>query len=302
MPTDERSPPVMFLKVKPNTKTDQEKLSKALRTLECEDPSFHVLVDPESGETNLGGKGELHLDSKIERLKTEYGIAINAGSLQVAYLEVLTTAVEVDYTHEKQIGDTRQFARVKLSLEPNERGTGNAFKADIVGDDVPTEFIRAVEKAVEQVWDQGVLVGFPLVDMTVTVVEGACHKDHSSSIAFEIAARAAMKEACKRGGVRLLEPVMDVEILVPGEFVTRVVSEVDSRRGRVTLLEMRGAETVIRAIVPLAMMFGFNSVIVAMSGVPSIPWDMNFIDYEDAPSNSSGNDPDNFPPAVGMRA
>jgi elongation factor G len=276
--------PVISMKVEPKTKADQEKMAQALYTLALEDPSFRVSVDQESGETILMGMGELHLDIKVDILRRTYGVDANVGAPQVAYREALARATEVDYTHKKQTGGTGQFARVKMKLEPNEVGKGNEFESIVIGGTVPKEYIPGVEKGVQQIWDQGVLIGFPMVDMKVSLYDGAFHEVDSSAIAFEIATRAAMKEACEKGGVKLLEPIMDVEVVSPGDFVGGVIGDINSRRGQIKSQEMRGNATVIRANVPLANMFGYVSQLRSMSqGRAS--YTMQFAHYADVPRN-----------------
>ncbi len=276
--------PVIEMKIEPKTKADQEKMAIALHTMALEDPSFRVQVDQESGETILKGMGELHLDIKVDILKRTYGVEANVGAPQVAYRELLARATDIDYTHKKQTGGTGQFARVKLRLEPNEVGKGNEFEADIVGGTVPKEYIPGVEKGVNSVWDAGVLIGFPLVDMKVTLFDGAFHEVDSSAIAFEIATRAAMKEACAKGGVKILEPVMDVEVVTPGDFVGGVIGDINSRRGQIKNQEMRGNATVIRANVPLANMFGYVSQLRSMS-TGRASYTMQFAHYAEVPRN-----------------
>ena len=276
--------PVINLKIEPKTKADQEKMSIALNTLALEDPSFRVAVDQESGETILKGMGELHLDIKVDILRRTYGVEANVGAPQVAYRETLARLTEVDYTHKKQTGGTGQFARVKLRLEPNETGKGNEFDTEIIGGSVPKEYIPGVEKGVKSVWDNGVLIGFPLVDMKVTLYDGAYHEVDSSAIAFEIATRAAMKEGCDKAGVKILEPIMDVEVVTPGEFVGGIIGDINSRRGQIRTQEMRGNATVIRANVPLANMFGYVSQLRSMS-TGRASYTMQFAHYADVPRN-----------------
>ena len=276
--------PVIEMKIEPKTKADQEKMAIALSTLALEDPSFRVSVDHESGETILKGMGELHLDIKVDILKRTYGVEANVGAPQVAYRETLARAAEVDYTHKKQTGGTGQFARVKLRLEPNQTGKGNEFEAKIVGGVIPKEYIPGVEKGVNSVWDNGVLIGFPMVDIKVALYDGAFHEVDSSTIAFEIAARSAMKEGCEKAGVKLLEPIMDVEVVTPGEFVGGVIGDINSRRGHIRSQEMRGNATVIRAYVPLANMFGYVSQLRSMS-TGRASYTMQFARYADVPRN-----------------
>jgi elongation factor G len=276
--------PVIEMKIEPKTKADQEKMSTALYTMAVEDPSFRVSVDQESGETILKGMGELHLDIKVDILRRTYGVEANVGAPQVAYRETLARPTDVDYTHKKQTGGTGQFARVKLKLEPNEIGKGNEFITEIVGGTVPKEYIPGVEKGVNSVWDQGVLIGFPLVDMKVTLFDGAFHEVDSSAIAFEIATRAAMKEGCDKAGVKILEPIMDVEVVTPGDFVGGIIGDINSRRGQIRTQEMRGNATVIRANVPLANMFGYVSQLRSQS-TGRASYTMQFAHYAEVPRN-----------------
>ncbi|MGH6814872.1 MAG: elongation factor G, partial [Hyphomicrobiaceae bacterium] len=207
--------PVIEQAVEPKAKADQEKLGIALAKLMAEDPSFRVATDPESGQIIIKGMGELHLEIKVDILRRTHKVDVNVGAPQVAYRETLARAATVDYTHKKQTGGTGQFARVKLQLAPNKLGTGNEFESEVVGGTVPKEYIPAVEKGVRSVWDTGVQIGFPMVDTKVTLFEGAYHEVDSSTIAFEIAARAAMREGAEKAGIKLLEPVMDVEVVTP---------------------------------------------------------------------------------------
>ena len=274
--------PVIEQAVEPKSKADQEKMALALYKLAAEDPSFRVSTDPESGQTRIKGMGELHLDIKVDILRRTHKVEVSVGAPQVAYRETLARATEIDYTHKKQTGGTGQFARVKLRLEPNEPGKGNEFASEIVGGVVPKEFIPGVEKGIRSVWDSGVLIGFPMVDMKVVLFDGAYHEVDSSAIAFEIAARSAMREGTTKGGVKLLEPVMDVEVVTPGDFVGNVIGDVNSRRGQIRNQEMRGNATVIRAYVPLANMFGYVSQLRSMSqGRAS--YTMQFAHYAEVP-------------------
>jgi elongation factor G len=277
--------PVIEMSVEPKTKGDNEKMATVLHMLALEDPSFRVSVDQESGQTILKGMGELHLDIKVDIMRREpHNIEVNVGAPQVAYRETLAKAVDIDYTHKKQTGGTGQFARVKMKLEPNDIGAGNVFEASIIGGTVPKEYIPGVEKGVNSVWDNGVLIGFPIVDMKVTLHDGAYHEVDSSAIAFEIASRAAMREGCDKAGIKLLEPIMDVEVVSPGDFVGGVIGDINSRRGQIRDQQMRGNATVIRANVPLANMFGYVSQLRSMSqGRAS--YTMQFAHYAEVPRN-----------------
>ena len=276
--------PVIEMKVEPKSKGDQEKMGVALAKLATEDPSFRVNTDQESGETIIKGMGELHLEIKVDILRRTHGVEVATGAPQVAYRETLARATEIDYTHKKQSGGSGQFARVKLRLEPREPGSGNEFDSEIVGGTVPKEYIPGVEKGVESVWATGVLIGFPLVDTKVTLFDGAFHEVDSSAIAFEIASRQAMREGCQKSGIKLLEPIMDVEVVTPGDFVGGVIGDINSRRGQIRNQEMRGNATVIRANVPLANMFGYVSQLRSMSqGRAS--YTMQFAHYAEVPRN-----------------
>jgi len=274
--------PVIEQAIEPKSKADQERMGLALQKMAAEDPSFRVSTDPESGQTRIKGMGELHLDIKVDVLKRTHKVEVSVGAPQVAYRETLARATEVDYTHKKQTGGTGQFARVKLRMEPNEAGKGNEFASEIVGGVVPKEYIPGVEKGIKSVWESGVLIGFPMVDMKVVLFDGAYHEVDSSAIAFEIAARSAMREGTTKGGVKLLEPIMDVEVVTPGDFVGNVIGDINSRRGQIRSQEMRGNATVIRAYVPLANMFGYVSQLRSMSqGRAS--YTMQFAHYAEVP-------------------
>jgi elongation factor G len=276
--------PVIEMKIEPKTKADQEKMALALNEMALEDPSFRVSVDHESGETILKGMGELHLDIKVDILRRTHGVDADVGAPQVAYRESLARMAEVDYTHKKQTGGTGQFARVKMRLEPNEIGKGNVFEQEIVGGAVPKEYIPGVEKGVKSIWETGMLIGFPMVDMKVTLTDGAFHEVDSSAIAFEIASRSAMREGCEKGGIKLLEPVMDVEIVSPQDFVGGIIGDVNSRRGQIRSQDLRGNAVLIKAFVPLANMFGYINTLRSMS-TGRAQYSMQFAHYAEVPRN-----------------
>ena len=257
--------PVIEMKVEPKTKGDQEKMAVALHKLAAEDPSFRVSTDSESGETIIKGMGELHLDIKVDILKRTHKVEVAVGAPQVAYREAVTRKVTKDYTHKKQTGGTGQFARVILEVEPNEKGAGNLFESKIVGGSVPKEYIPGVEKGLNSVLSSGPVIGFPVVDMKVTLIDGAYHEVDSSAIAFEIATRAAMREAFEQAGAVLLEPMMKVEVTSPEEFVGSVIGDLNSRRGQIVGTSMRGNANIINALVPLANMFGYINNLRSMS-------------------------------------
>jgi elongation factor G len=257
--------PVIEMKVEPKTKADQEKMAVALYKLAAEDPSFRVSTDSESGETIIKGMGELHLDIKVDILKRTHKVEVQVGAPQVAYREAITRKVTKDYTHKKQTGGTGQYARVILEVEPNEKGLGNSFESKIVGGSVPKEYIPGVEKGLNSVLSSGPLIGFPVVDMKVALVDGAYHDVDSSAIAFEIATRAAMREVFEQAGAILLEPMMKVEVTSPEEFVGSVIGDLNSRRGQIVGTSMRGNANIINSLVPLANMFGYINNLRSMS-------------------------------------
>src|ERR1700691_2497032 len=257
--------PVIEIAIEPKSKADQEKLGVALSKLAAEDPSFRVSTDQESGQTIIKGMGELHLDIKVDILKRTYKVDANIGAPQVAYRERLSRSATVDYTHKKQTGGHGQFARIKIVAEPNTPGAGFAFENEIVGGSVPREFIPAVEKGLEGQLTAGVIAGFPVVDLKVALVDGASHDVDSSAMAFEIAARAAMREALQKGGPVLLEPIMKVEVVTPEDYTGSVIGDLNSRRGQIQGQDMRGNANVISAMVPLANMFSYVNNLRSMS-------------------------------------
>ena len=257
--------PVIEIAVEPKSKADQEKLGVALAKLASEDPSFTVSTDHESGQTILKGMGELHLDIKIDILKRTYKVEANIGAPQVAYRESISRKAEIDYTHKKQTGGTGQFARVKLVFEPGEPGSGFVFESAIVGGAVPKEYIPGVEKGLTSAKENGLLAGFPLIDFKATLIDGAFHDVDSSVLAFEIASRAAFKELREKGGPKLLEPIMAVEVVTPEEYLGSVIGDLNGRRGMIQGQDMRGNATVVNAFVPLANMFGYVNTLRGMS-------------------------------------
>ncbi len=276
--------PVIEVAVEPKTKADQEKMGMALNRLAQEDPSFRVSTDPESGQTIIKGMGELHLEIIVDRMKREFKVEANVGAPQVAYRETITRRHEVDYTHKKQTGGSGQFARVKLVIEPQEQGAGFEFESKIVGGSVPREYIPGVEKGVRSVLDNGVLAGFPMLDLKVSLIDGAYHEVDSSALAFEIASRAAFREAAHKAGPKLLEPIMKVEVVSPEDYVGGVIGDLTSRRGQILGQEMRGNATVINAMVPLANMFGYVNTLRSMSQGRA-QFTMQFDHYAQVPQN-----------------
>ncbi|MGB3488059.1 MAG: elongation factor G [Xanthobacteraceae bacterium] len=278
--------PVIEIAIEPKSKADQEKLGVALAKLAAEDPSFRVSTDHESGQTILKGMGELHLDIKVDILRRTYKVDANIGAPQVAFREKITKAAEVDYTHKKQTGGTGQFARVKFVVEPNEPGAGFLFESKIVGGAVPKEYIPGVEKGLNSVLTSGVVAGFPVVDVKVTLIDGAYHDVDSSALAFEIASRAAFRDALQKGKSVLLEPIMKVEVVTPEDYTGSVIGDLNSRRGQIQGQDMRGNANVINAMVPLMNMFGYVNNLRSMSQGRAT-FTMQFDHYAEAPANVS---------------
>jgi elongation factor G len=278
--------PVIEIAIEPKSKADQEKLGVALAKLAAEDPSFRVSTDQESGQTILKGMGELHLDIKVDILRRTYKVDANIGAPQVAFRERITKPAEVDYTHKKQTGGTGQYARVKFLVEPNEAGKGFEFESKIVGGSVPKEYIPGVEKGLNSVLGAGVVAGFPVVDVKVQLIDGAYHEVDSSALAFEIASRAAFREALQKGKSVLLEPIMKVEVVTPEDYTGSVIGDLNSRRGQIQGQDMRGNANVINAMVPLMNMFGYVNTLRSMSQGRAT-FTMQFDHYAEAPRNVS---------------
>ncbi len=278
--------PVIEIAVEPKSKADQEKMSQGLARLAAEDPSFAVETDQESGQTIMKGMGELHLDILIDRLKREFKVEANIGAPQVAYRETVSREAEIDYTHKKQSGGSGQFARIKLVITPTAVGEGYSFESRIVGGSVPKEYIPGVEKGIRSVMDSGPLAGFPVIDFKVELIDGASHDVDSSVLAFEIAARAAMRDGLKKAGAKLLEPIMKVEVVTPEEYTGGIIGDLTSRRGQMQGQEARGNAVVINAFVPLANMFGYISTLRSMSSGRA-QFTMQYDHYDRVPSNIS---------------
>jgi elongation factor G len=230
--------------------------------------------------------GELHLDILVDRMKREFKVEANIGAPQVAYRETISREAEIDYTHKKQSGGSGQFARIKLVIAPTEPGEGYSFESRIVGGSVPKEYIPGVEKGIKSVMDSGPLAGFPVIDFKVSLIDGAYHDVDSSVLAFEIAARAAMRDGLKKAGAKLLEPIMKVEVVTPEEYTGGVIGDLTSRRGQMQGQDSRGNANVITAMVPLANMFGYINTLRSMSSGRA-QFSMQFDHYETVPSNIS---------------
>lgn len=276
--------PVIEIAIEPKTKADQEKMGIALSRLASEDPSFRISSDPETGQTVIKGMGELHLEIKVDILRREYKVEANIGAPQVAYRETITKKGEIDYTHKKQSGGAGQFARVKINFEPLEPGSGFVFENKIVGGSVPKEYIPGVTKGLQSALETGVVAGFPMIDFKATLVDGAYHDVDSSTLAFEIAARAAYREGIVKCGPKLLEPIMKVEVVTPEDYMGDVIGDLNSRRGQITGMDQRANARVINAMVPLASMFGYVNTLRSMSQGRA-QFTMVFDHYEQVPQN-----------------
>jgi len=276
--------PVIELSVEPKTKADQEKMGVALNRLSAEDPSFRVSTDHESGQTIIKGMGELHLDIIVDRMRREFKVEANVGAPQVAYREYLAKPVDIDYTHKKQSGGTGQFGRVKVKVTPGERGSGFVFKDEIKGGNIPKEYIPAIEKGFRETAESGSLIGFPIIDFEVLLYDGAYHDVDSSALAFEIAGRGAMREVAQKAGIKLLEPIMKVEVVTPDDYLGDVIGDMNSRRGQIQGTDTRGNAQAVEAMVPLANMFGYvNQLRSFTQGRAN--YSMFFSHYDEVPAN-----------------
>jgi len=274
--------PVIEVAIEPKTKGDQEKMGMALVRLAQEDPSFRVTTDQESGQTILKGMGELHLEIKVDILKRTYKVDANVGAPQVAYRETLSKPVTVKYTHKKQTGGSGQFAEVTIDFEPLPPGSGFVFENEVVGGAIPKEFIPSVEKGLKAQKESGLLAGFPVIDFSAKLTDGKYHEVDSNALTFDIAARAAFRELASRGAVKLLEPIMKVEVVTPEDFLGGVIGDLNSRRGQVQGTDSRGNAQVVTAMVPLANMFGYINTLRSMSQGRA-QYSMEFHHYEQVP-------------------
>ena len=278
--------PVIEIAVEPKTQSDQEKMSTALHRLATEDPSFRVSSDPESGQMIIKGMGELHLEIIVDRMLREFKVDANIGPPQVAYRETISREAVVDYTHKKQTGGAGQFARLKIKIEPLPAGSGYVFEDKVRGGNIPKDYIPGVKKGFEGAMSAGIMSGFPVTDMKVTLVDGAHHDVDSSVMAFEIASRAAFREAAAMAKPQLLEPMMRVEVVTPDEYLGDIIGDLNSRRGNVGGMEQRGNARVINALVPLAAMFGYVNTLRSMSQGRA-QFTMHFDQYKVVPNQVS---------------
>ncbi len=257
--------PVISVAIEPKTKADQEKLGISLGKLAIEDPSFKVRYDEETGQTIISGMGELHLEIIVDRLRREFKVDANVGKPQVAYKETITVPAQAEGKFIRQTGGRGQYGHVKIRVEPRERETGFEFIDEIKAGAIPKEYIPAVEKGIKEAMETGVIAGYPVVDFAVRLYDGSYHEVDSSEIAFKIAASMAFKDAIRRAGAIILEPVMSVEVVVPEEFMGAVIGDLSSRRGKILGTELRGGMQAIKAEVPLAEMFGYATNLRSMT-------------------------------------
>jgi elongation factor G len=276
--------PVIAVAIEPKTKADEEKLGQSLARLAMEDPTFKVNVDPETNQTLIHGMGELHLEIIVDRLLREFKVEANVGKPQVAYRETIRQKAEAQGRFVRQTGGRGQYGDVWLEIEPSEPGAGVVFENKLKGPAIPREYVPAVEKGVKEAAETGVLAGYPVVDIRVSLTDGSYHDVDSSEMAFKIAASMGFKEVCRKAKPVLLEPVMDVEVVVPSEYQGAVVGDLNSRRGRVVSMDSRGNAQVIRANVPLGQMFGYATDVRSMTQGRAT-YTMQFARYEEVPRN-----------------
>jgi len=276
--------PVISMAIEPKTKKDQEKLSQVLNKFMKEDPTFRATTDPETGQTLIHGMGELHLEIIVDRMKREYGIEVNVGKPQVAYKETLRKKAVGEGKFIRQTGGRGQYGHAIIEVEPLERGQGFIFENAIVGGIIPKEFIPAVEKGVKEAMEAGILAGYPVVDVKVKLFDGSYHEVDSSEIAFQIAGSLAFKDAAKKADPVLLEPIMEVEVEVPDDYVGDVIGDLNSRRGKIMGMENKGVITVVKANVPLAEMFGYATTLRSLTQGRGT-FIMKFSHYEEVPQH-----------------
>jgi elongation factor G len=274
--------PVVDVAIEPKSKADEEKMGVALQRLSEEDPTFRVRTDEETSQTVISGMGELHLEIIVDRMKREFAVDANVGKPQVAYRETITAAAEQRHRFVRQSGGKGMFGDVSIRIEPQTPGTGFTFENEIVGGSIPKEYIPAVEKGIEEALKNGIVAGYPMVDIMVRLVDGSYHEVDSSEMAFKIAGSMAFKEACAKAKPRLLEPIMDVEVVVPEEYMGDIIGDLSSRRGRIGGMFQRGTARVIAASVPLAEMFGYATRMRSISQGRAV-YSMQFSRYEALP-------------------
>ena len=290
-------PILIEVAIEPKSKSDQEKMGVALNRLAWEDPSFRVFSDFESGQTVIGGTSDSQLEAIVERMKREFKVEANVGAPQVAYREAITRTVEQEYTHEKSTSAGSQYAKVKIRFEPLPSGSGFVFEND-AGGAVPQEFVPGVEKGLTAQKENGVIGGFPMIDFKATLTGGDHHEVYSSTLAFDVAARACYREALPKAGPKLLEPIVRVEVVTPGECMADIIGDLTSRRARIGSMDACEDARIISAMVPVGNMLGYANTLRSMSQGRA-QFTMRFDHYEQVPRP---HDDGPFAPAVGMRA
>ena len=278
--------PVISLAIEPKTQTDQEKLGAGLAKLTNEDPTFRVQTDDQTGQVVISGMGELHLEILVDRLQREFGVSASVGRPQVAYKETLTHPTESEGRYVKQSGGRGQYGHVKIRVVPGQPGHGFEFVNDISHGAIPREYIKPVEDGIRDAMTTGVLAGYPIEDVSVSLYDGSYHQVDSSEMAFKVAGSMAFKEAARRGGAVLLEPVMRIEVVVPEEYMGDIISDLNGRRGRVRSMEARGGTQIVNARVPLAEMFGYATDLRSRTQGRAT-YSMHFDRYEQVPPNVS---------------
>jgi elongation factor G len=276
--------PVISVAVEPKTKSDQEKMGVALSKLAQEDPSFRVRSDEESGQTIISGMGELHLEIIVDRMRREFGVEANVGAPQVSYRETIRNSVEQETKFARQSGGRGQFGHVYLRIEPQEAGTGYEFVNAIVGGAIPKEYIPAVDKGIQDAMTNGIMAGFPMVDIKVTLYDGSYHEVDSSEMAFKIAGSMGLKEGAAKAKPVLLEPIMKVEVVTPEENMGDVMGDLNSRRGMIQGMEDAPSGKIIRAEVPLASMFGYATDLRSATQGRAT-YSMEFAKYNEVPAS-----------------
>jgi elongation factor G len=279
--------PVIDVAIEPKTKADQDKMGEALSKLSDEDPTFRVRTDQETGQTIIAGMGELHLEIIVDRMLREFKVDANVGRPQVAYRETIRKAVDnVEGKFVRQTGGRGQYGHVVINIAPGEPGSGFVFEDKIVGGVIPREFIKPASEGMREAMDTGVLAGYPMVDVKVQLVFGSYHDVDSSEMAFKIAGSMALKEAARRANPVLLEPMMDVEVVTPADYMGDVMGDLSSRRGKIGGMDQRGDSQVIRAQVPLSEMFGYSTTLRSMSQGRAV-YSMQFAHYDEVPKSKA---------------
>jgi elongation factor G len=279
--------PVIHVAIEPKTKVDQDKMGEALRRLSDEDPTFRMHTDPETGQTIIAGMGELHLEIIVDRMLREFKVDANVGRPQVAYRETIRKTVEkVEGKFVRQTGGSGQYGHVVINMEPGEPGSGFVFEDKVVGGVIPREYIKPASEGMREAMDNGVLAGYPMVDVKVQLVFGSYHEVDSSEVAFKIAGSMAFKEAARRANPVLLEPMMDVEVVTPGDYMGDVMGDLSSRRGKIQGMDQRGDAQVIKAVVPLSEMFGYSTTLRSATQGRAV-YSMQFAHYEEVPKSKA---------------